>query len=314
MGRRRKGPKQREAERLESRAWRLDAVAVRLARARPAIDVALGEIFLRLGVGDRLKELGWSRKKDFAHEALGMPARTFFSIEELALGLRTRPLLKKAVLAGEVTPVKARIVIKGTDESEDAVATAVAMEMTVAGLKKRFKSGEDRPAYTSLRWSMTPEQQDRLDAAIGLAKELEGYDAPEWRLCPAFGRCFAVLRSPRKRGNSARRALQGVRGPPTPSTPLRYIAGYPHTGFAEDRFAACVVWSRTVRCGGRCCTSSIAGGNAPRRDAPRGVPPAGTARPERCGASRRHERAKRAMGAGPHCHTSDGGGRDRRCG
>jgi hypothetical protein len=29
---------------------------------------------------------------------------------------------------------------------------------------------------------MTPEQQDKVDAAISLAKEMEGYDAPEWKL------------------------------------------------------------------------------------------------------------------------------------
>ena len=63
-GGKRNGSRLWEAERLESRAWRLDAVAVRLARGRPAIDVALGEVFLRLGVGDRLRELNCSCKED----------------------------------------------------------------------------------------------------------------------------------------------------------------------------------------------------------------------------------------------------------
>jgi len=186
------GRRQLEAEWLESRAWRLDAVAVRLARARPAIDVALGEILLRLAVDDRLQELQYSCKEDFAREVLGMSRSTFFNIDALAQGLRTRPLLKKAMLAGEVTTVKALVIIKRTDESEDAPATLAAMEMTVAGLKKRFGKGKDDPEYTSVRWSMTPEQQDRR---------------------PAFGRCFAVLRSPASGGTQQGALFRGSEDP-----------------------------------------------------------------------------------------------------
>ena len=167
----------------EQRAWRLDTIALHLARGRAAIDVALGEILLRLGEDDRLDELGASCKKDYANEQLGLPARTFFALEELALGLRSRPILKQAVLAGEVSTVKARIAFKADADADEAAVTVAAMEMTVEQLKSFVNfEDEDLPPYRVLRWSMTPEQQDKLDAAVSLAKELEGYDAPEWKL------------------------------------------------------------------------------------------------------------------------------------
>ena len=85
-----------EVERCERLARELDLKALKLARGRPAVDVALGEVFLRLSEGDRLIELGYAKKSDFANEELGLPPRTFFALCELAEGLRERPLLKQA--------------------------------------------------------------------------------------------------------------------------------------------------------------------------------------------------------------------------
>jgi hypothetical protein len=67
-------------DRLEHLAHRLDVLAVWLARGRPAIDVALGEIFLRMVFAGHVEELGFSRRVDFANEALGIPRRTYFSL------------------------------------------------------------------------------------------------------------------------------------------------------------------------------------------------------------------------------------------
>ena len=119
-----------EAKRLQEMARRLDAVAVRLARGRPAIDLALGEIFLRMAEAGHIEELLFSKKTDFANEALGIPPRTFFSLCELAAGLRERPLLRQAVLSGEVSPGKARRVMDLAVGEEEAAWTAAAMEMT----------------------------------------------------------------------------------------------------------------------------------------------------------------------------------------
>ena len=42
----------------------MDAVAVRLARGRPAIDLALGEIFLRMAEGGHIEELCFAKRTD----------------------------------------------------------------------------------------------------------------------------------------------------------------------------------------------------------------------------------------------------------
>ncbi len=183
-----------EAKLLQEMARRLDAVAVRLARGRPAIDLALGEIFLRMAQAGHLETLCFSKKTDFANEALGIPPRTFFSLCELAAGLRDRPLLRQAVLSGEVSPGKARRVMDLAVGEEEAAWTAAAMEMTEKELKAAMKerTGEEGEDFAggmkTLRFRMTADQQDRLDYALSLAREIVGYDAPRWKLMEAVAR------------------------------------------------------------------------------------------------------------------------------
>ena len=183
-----------EAKRLQTMARRLDAVAVRLARGRPAIDLALGEIFLRMAEAGHIEELLFSKKTDFANEALGIPPRTFFSLCELAAGFRDRPLLRQAVLSGEVSPGKARRVMDLAVGEEEAAWTAAAMEMTEKELKAAVKerTGEEGEDFSgrmkTLRFRMTADQQDRLDYALSLAREIVGYDAPRWKLMEAVAR------------------------------------------------------------------------------------------------------------------------------
>ena len=144
-GSRRYTTRQQDLQIKEQRAWRVDTIALHLARGRAAIDVALGEILLRLGGKDRLDELGYSNRKDYANEELGLPHRTFFALEELALGLRSRPLMKQAVLAGEVSPVKARIAFKaGVSANLTAVAEGERRKIgsdTVSGKATTPRSG-----------------------------------------------------------------------------------------------------------------------------------------------------------------------------
>ena len=132
--------RQSEVQELQKLAPELDAIAVRLARGKPALDLALGEIFLRLSEGDFLIDLAFAKKTDFANEALGLPPRTFFVLMELAAGLRERPLLKKAVLAGAVSPLKARLIMSVAVDQHEAAFTAAALEMTVKQLKELVES------------------------------------------------------------------------------------------------------------------------------------------------------------------------------
>ncbi len=88
-------------------ALMLDAALVRMARGRGAIDLALGETLAALFTGDRLVELGYARQVDYARERLGVAPRTMYAWTRLATGLRERPILRQAVVSGELSPRKA---------------------------------------------------------------------------------------------------------------------------------------------------------------------------------------------------------------
>ena len=106
-------------------------------------------------------------------------------------------VVTRPVAAGEVTPLKARIVMRLPEGEDEASLVTAAMETSVADLRKLVKDGgANGPRYRSLRWSMNPEQQDRLDAALSLAKELEGYDAQEWRLLARIARDWLGSHAP----------------------------------------------------------------------------------------------------------------------
>ncbi len=186
--------RKQDATRLQELALKMDAAAMRMVRGRPAIDVALGEIFLRMAEGGHIDELCFSKKTDFANEALGIPPRTFFSLSELASGLRERPLLKQAVLSGEVSAEKARTVMKLAVGEDEGAWVAAAVELTGKDLKEavRKRSGAEEEGepwrMRTIRYRMTVGQQDRLDYAHSLAKEIVGYDAPGWKLTEAIAR------------------------------------------------------------------------------------------------------------------------------
>ena len=138
---REKGPREKALERDRKAAFVLDDFASQLVRGRPALDVALGEICLRLDEGDLYVELHRAKKTDFAHEDLGIKSRKFFNLLSLASGLRARPVLKQAVMAGLVTTLKALTVMPLAEGEHEEAFAAAAMEMTVKDLQALVKAG-----------------------------------------------------------------------------------------------------------------------------------------------------------------------------
>src|SRR5947209_5993912 len=88
-----------------------DALLVRVARGRGALDVALGERLALLAVGDRALQLGYSGIGDYTREELGIAASTAQKMVRRARGLRDRPLFRAAVRSGEVTTRHAAAVL-----------------------------------------------------------------------------------------------------------------------------------------------------------------------------------------------------------
>jgi hypothetical protein len=172
-------------------AFARDAAAVRVARSRGALDLALGETLLRLFEGDRLLQLGYARQVDYARERLGVSARAMFLWLRLARGLSERPLLRRAVVVGAVTPRKALAIFPVAVGEDEGPWTAAAIASPLAALEQKVRAAGEEPAsfayeVESLWLKMTPAQQDRLDAALALAQETLGPGAPRWQCLEAI--------------------------------------------------------------------------------------------------------------------------------
>ena len=70
---------------VEAAALLRDDRAARVALGQGAVELALGETVLALFSGDRLLQLGYAARRDYAVERLGVPARTMFSPSSRAL-------------------------------------------------------------------------------------------------------------------------------------------------------------------------------------------------------------------------------------
>ncbi|MHC4342654.1 MAG: HNH endonuclease, partial [Planctomycetota bacterium] len=172
----------------ERRAVRIDLAALRVLRSRGVIDIALGEALDRLFEGDRLLQLGYSKQVDYSRERLGIPPRTMFGWVQLARELKERPLLRKAVMAGEVTARKALTVLPVALGKAEGIWTAAAMTSPLKVLEaavrmegKEPPTGEHTFEVDVLWLRMSPEQQDRLDAALAVARKTLSLAAPRWQ-------------------------------------------------------------------------------------------------------------------------------------
>jgi hypothetical protein len=106
--------------------------------------------------------------------------------DSLALGrvCLGRPLLRKAVAAGLVSPCKARAIAPVVGEDE-AAWTALAMDATVRELKAAVRAAGKEPPEEyeteSLRARMPAALQEKLDAALKRADQTLGGGAPSWQ-------------------------------------------------------------------------------------------------------------------------------------
>ncbi len=113
----------------------LDALAAGAARGAGARDLAIGEglDLLARAAGD--VRLGYSGVGDLARERLGLPADQARRLRRDAEKLRARPLLRGAVLRGEVTLRKAEIVLREAVGEREAYWVARAKVDTVRRLE-----------------------------------------------------------------------------------------------------------------------------------------------------------------------------------
>src|SRR6266540_7473828 len=79
-----------------------EVLLAQVARIQGALDLELADGLAALCTGDRLIRLGFSNLGDYAREVLDIEERTAQAMARLSRELRSRLLLRAAVLAGEV--------------------------------------------------------------------------------------------------------------------------------------------------------------------------------------------------------------------
>src|SRR3954466_11694266 len=84
-------PRERDEATCHEAARALDALLVRVARGRGALDLAVGEALEVMATGGRVLELGCSGIGDYARERLGIAASTGQKMVRFARRLRDRP-------------------------------------------------------------------------------------------------------------------------------------------------------------------------------------------------------------------------------
>ncbi|MFL5290999.1 MAG: HNH endonuclease [Myxococcales bacterium] len=194
-------PPQRDEATCHELARVVDALLVRVARGRGALDVAVGEALDLLGAGARVSILGHSGIGDYARERLGIAASTAQKMVRFARQLRERPLLRAAVRAGEVTLRAAEAVLPKARGDDEAAWVERARNEPVRALKAAVKgtaprSDEGSPSDDDEKWIRTraqigSDERAVVDKALDLARKASCAIAPKWEL--VMGICEEYL-------------------------------------------------------------------------------------------------------------------------
>ena len=157
----------------ENESDAVERLLARSARAAGALEVAIGEGLAALTVGDRLISLGFSCLRDYARAILDLKERKAQALAHLGRGLRTRPLLRAAVMAGEVRLRHAQTVLPvAIGDAEEAwvelarTETVRALEAAVRAAKRGADPEEE---WARLRVRLAPEARASVDEALAIA-------------------------------------------------------------------------------------------------------------------------------------------------
>ncbi len=154
----------------------VERVLVRLARLEGALDLEIGDGLAALTEGSRLISLGFSCLRDYAREILDMKERRAQAMARLSRELRRRPLLRAAVMAGEVTIRHAEAVLPVAIGEAEGRWVERARTETVraldAAVREERAGGEPDDEWTRLRVRLSPEDRATVDEALAIAGRL----------------------------------------------------------------------------------------------------------------------------------------------
>lgn len=185
-------PDPRQVRTLYTRevAEKAELLLARLARARAAVDVAIGEGLAELGKGDRLAVLCYSSVADYGREVLGIAGRTAQNMARLARELRSRPLLDAAVRAGEITVRRAQAILPLARGEAEAGWVIRARVETVGELEAAARRDgapdDDEEAWHRFRAHIDPEDRPKVDRGLSVAGKVLGATSARWERLEAM--------------------------------------------------------------------------------------------------------------------------------
>lgn len=185
---------QRRGLARDQAALLVDRLLAPVARGRGALDLAIGEGLATLSVGDRTLRLGYCSIGDYAREKLGIAARTAQAMAQLSRELRERPLLREAVLRGEVSARKAQALVGVVFGENEAQWVERARAETVRALEQavRAERGEEESdeAWERVCLPLSGEERAELDEALRLAGKVVGTMPPRHQRLEALSQEF----------------------------------------------------------------------------------------------------------------------------
>ena len=191
----------------EIEALQIDEVLARVARSRGLYALAIGETLLQLFATGNAEALRLPKEADFARERLGVKPRAIKEWTRLAKGCRDRPLLRRAVAAGLVTPRKALAVFSVAKGDDEGAWTAAAIQLSLKDLTAavRAEGGTVEEEYAGrARWLPLLEKgRQVVDIACQAMHLVEGGPVPRWAALEAM--CMEWLgdeRGRKKKGGS----------------------------------------------------------------------------------------------------------------
>jgi hypothetical protein len=169
----------------ELRAWfrsgdptveELERALASAASARGILDVAIAEGLDALGQGERLAVLGY-HLDDYAREVLDLGKRAAEELARLGRALRTRPLLREALVSGRIGLRAAQTIVKVAAGDAEASWVERAAGQSVRELEDAVRRAGDDPADADEEWlrlaaRLTREERILLDEALALAGEV----------------------------------------------------------------------------------------------------------------------------------------------
>ncbi len=163
-----------------------ERVLAQVARVENALDLAIGDGLAALTVGDRLISLGYAGLRDYAREVLDVGERCAEELARLSRELRTRPLLRAVVRAGEVRIRAAQTVLPVARGDDEAAWVERARRETVRALEAAVREAlgglaeEEEEDWVRFQTRLADADRAAVDEALAIAgRLLPGSGRPE---------------------------------------------------------------------------------------------------------------------------------------